>query len=183
MTIDLEALRRDVIYDNGALYWASDPEIVKSWPGSRKRYAGCRAFKKMVRDYMAGRFGGRRYYAHQIVWLLFNDELPKSIDHINGDKCDNRVENLRAATQQEQSRNLPLRRDNKTGFVGVRFRADLGNKWIAEIHLDGKQKYLGCFSDKMSAVAARAEAARAAGFSPIHGRIAKVFERTRKAKA
>ena len=79
---------------------------------------------------------------HRLVYGLFgidwNPEM--SIDHINQDKTDNYIENLRIATSQEQTWNA--KRINKTGFTGVHINK---NKFIARIRYNGKNLYLGAF--------------------------------------
>jgi hypothetical protein len=78
---------------------------------------------------------------HNVVWLLFNDELPEAIDHVNGDKYDNRPENLRAADKQRNEANTGPRRNNKTGFKGVRLHSQNGI-YTAQVNVGKTQIYL-----------------------------------------
>lgn len=82
----------------------------------------------------------------------------KYVDHINGNKLDNRKANLRICTIAENSRNVGLRKDNKTGHKGVFYSS--GHKaYKATIRVNKKQIYLGCFKDINKAIAAYQAAA------------------------
>lgn len=76
--------------------------------------------------------------------LIMGEIQGKQIDHKNNDPSDNRIENLRLVTQQQNSFNNSLRKDNKTGFKGVCFNRK-ANKYQAQIVLDGKIYYCGLF--------------------------------------
>lgn len=78
------------------------------------------------------------------------------IDHINGDGLDNRSCNLRAATPRENSCNARMRIDNTVGYRGV---APSGNKWYAQIRVNGVSLYLGTYTAKIDAAIAYNEAA------------------------
>ena len=95
-------------------------------------------------------FNQKRYRVHQIVFLMFNGYIPKEIDHINGIRNDNRIENLRPANSKNQQ-NAKTRKDNKSGVKGVK---KCKNKWRADIKIDGKQTYLGLFATIEEASAA-----------------------------
>lgn len=96
--------------------------------------------------------GGRFYLAHRLVWLIFHGEIPDSdIDHINGDRKDNRIENLRIATRSENSQNQRrCRLDSKSGVIGVSWKSK-NNKWRAQININGKVTHIGLFEDKEAA--------------------------------
>lgn len=80
------------------------------------------------------------------------------VDHINGNKLDNRRENLRVCTQQKNCLNRSgLNKNNTSGYCGVIWRKDR-NKWQARIMEFGKTKYLGCYKEKSLAIEARKEA-------------------------
>lgn len=75
------------------------------------------------------------------------------IDHINGDKTDNRIKNLREATNAQNGKNLKLSAKNTSGICGVSFDRQTG-KWRATIKVDGKQRCLGrwvVFDDAVNA--------------------------------
>ena len=90
---------------------------------------------------------GKLHYAHRIAWLYVYGELPKDqIDHINGVKTDNRICNLRLATNQENQHNKSSpRTDNTSGFLGVSWSKP-AKKWRADIRINGRKKNLGFFN-------------------------------------
>lgn len=101
---------------------------------------------------------GRGYRAHHIAWLIAKGKWPdEQIDHINGEKSDNRIENLREATNTENNRNKGLRKDNKSGFKGV---SRCGGKWKAELKHENNRIYLGLYRTPEEAHVAYAEKAK-----------------------
>nr|WP_282097566.1 HNH endonuclease [Luteibacter sp. SG786] len=97
-------------------------------------------------------------YAHRIAWFMAHGAWPiHDIDHINGDKSDNRLCNLREATRAQNLSNLGKRANNSTGFKGV-FKAKM--RWKAQIQIRGKAVYLGQFGTREEASAAYNEASR-----------------------
>ena len=95
--------------------------------------------------------------------------MPKFIDHINGKRSDNRIENLRAVTKPENFRNMCLRSDNKSGCPGVTFHK-ASNLWHARITVDKKIISLGYFKKHEEAIEARLKANKCYGFHENHGR-------------
>ena len=98
---------------------------------------------------------GKSYLAHRLAWLFVHGEWPKDqIDHINRDRTDNRICNLREATIKQNQRNLSKSCNNTSGVPGVHWRSDRA-KWWALIESDGQKHYLGMFNTKEEAIAAR----------------------------
>jgi len=113
---------------------------------------------------------GVRTYVHRIIWLYAYGSMPdEEIDHINHDRADNRICNLRAASRKENARNRRITRRNKSGHVGVRFHKNKA-KWIANIGVDGRLVHLGYFERVADAAKARRSAERQYGFHDNHGR-------------
>jgi hypothetical protein len=86
----------------------------------------------------------RHIRLHRIVWLYMYNEQPNfEVDHINGIKTDNRIENLRLATKSENGQNRKsASKRNKTGFLGVSYVAKI-NRYIAQIAINRKYYFLG----------------------------------------
>ena len=92
---------------------------------------------------------------HRVVWLLAYGEWPIGfVDHINNDRTDNRLSNLRLANSNQNSRNCVMHVTNKSGYRGVSW-SEYHNKWVARIGLgDQGHKFLGYFKCKTAAAVA-----------------------------
>lgn len=99
------------------------------------------------------------YPAHRLAWLYHYGNMPVSlIDHVNGIKHDNRIENLREANKQQNKFNSGKNSNNTSGFKGVHLDSESKvEKWIAQSSLDGKTYYLGRHKSKEDAYKAYQE--------------------------
>lgn len=84
------------------------------------------------------------YYVHRIIFFMHHGRLPEYIDHIDGNKLNNKIENLREATMAENNRNTWQRKDNKSGVKGVSW-SKRESKWQAQLKIDGTTKHFGYF--------------------------------------
>lgn len=111
----------------------------------------------------------KRKQKHLKMHVLIN-KTPKGFltDHRNGDTLDNTRKNLRTATNAQNQRNSPVYRNNTSGFKGVSW-ATKAKKWIGHIRVNGKNKTLGYFTDKLDAAKAYNQAAR-----EYHGEFARL---------
>tara|TARA_B110000211_G_scaffold26238_1_gene26779 strand:+ start:110 stop:709 length:600 start_codon:yes stop_codon:yes gene_type:complete len=117
--------------------------------------------KRSTCDYLTGSSSylgvQKKLLAHRVAFFLYHGHYPvwpNSVDHINHDGCDNRIENLREVTAKEQAMNTRLSKSNTSGVKGVSFLKDR-NKWRASANIDGKKTNLGTFATMNEAVAAR----------------------------
>lgn len=104
------------------------------------------------------------FKAHRLAVALHTGELPPAslhIDHINGEKTDNRIVNLRVCTAKQNQENSRMPKSNTTGLKGV---STSGNRYRAAICHNRRQIYLGCFKTPEEAHAAYCEAAKRLGW-------------------
>lgn len=125
--------------------------------------AGRVAGTKRGAGYWAIRMNGGAYQAHRLAWVVMTGEPPShDIDHINGIRDDNRWANLRSATMSQNCANSTKQRNNCTGYKGVSTLTHSPNRWQAQIHINGKNNYLGIFTSPELAHEAYMKAAREA---------------------
>jgi hypothetical protein len=172
-----ETLRQLLRYEpeTGRLFWReAAPEHFQGSEARSSEYrakifnsgrAGREAIIGRVDGYAVGRVLGKQVKAHRVIWAMVYGDWPEhEIDHINGVRDDNRLENLRHVSRSENQRNCKLRRDSSSGVTGVR-RSHGCSTWTAFI---GNVR-LGAFKTKEAAIAARKAAERDAGYSRRHG--------------
>ena len=110
------------------------------------------------------------YRHNRLVWIWHNgDPGQMLVDHINRDRQDDHIENLRLATESENHRSSGMYGNNTSGYKGVTFE-DRVSPWRATIYLNGKRKHLGRFATKEEATAAYQKAA-----AEMHGEFAGAF--------
>jgi len=112
------------------------------------------------------RFG---YRAHRLAWLYMTGEWPEDqIDHIDHDRANNRIINLREATHTINGRNTNIAKNNTSGIMGVNWHR-WQRKWRAYISINAKPIHLGTFTDFFEACCARKSAENKYGYHPNHG--------------
>lgn len=140
-----------------------DPETgVFTWKHTgRRKKAGTPAGWVGDRGYSHVQVDGRTYKAHQLAWLYVHGQRPVEIDHINRNKGDNRISNLRPVERCDNQRNRPAREDSTSGARGVYWRPAT-HTWRADISSgprgNRQSKHLGTFDNLFDAVAARRSA-------------------------
>jgi hypothetical protein len=136
--ITQERLRELLSYDasTGVFTWVKPPTPVVK--------AGMVAGALQKTKYLRFMIDGRQYFAHRLAWLYVHGSFPANqIDHMDGDKTNNRIENLRdvSATLNEQNK-IAARVDSKSRLIGA---SPYRNRWRAQIRINGAIKYLGLF--------------------------------------
>ena len=149
--------------DRGVLFWKHRPREMftsecsfRSW---NTKYAGREAFTSCDSDgYRQGKILGFSFRAHRVIWAMKNGEWPKvKIDHFNCIRIDNRIENLRLASDSENVWNRKVSKSSTSGIKGVYFdRRRM--KWRARIKYNCVNKHLGDFSSIEEAAEAYARA-------------------------
>ena len=149
-----EVLRQLLRYepDTGKLFWKkrslnffkgtqarSKEHACAHW---NARHAGKEALIGTSLGYRWGRILGTPYLAHRIIWVLSVGSEPNMIDHINGDRSDNRISNLRSVTSAQNGKNHGMNKNNSSGFKGVSW-VERDQRWMAYITCDRKRVSLG----------------------------------------
>lgn len=120
--------------------------------------------------YIRVRAKNKKFYAHRVIWMMEYGEWPTEIDHINGNGLDNRLENLRVVTRQQNCQNRRLRSDNMVGMAGVTWDIQR-KKWKAYINIDKKFTVLGFWDNLFEACCRRKSAERIHDYHQNHGEV------------
>lgn len=123
-----------------------------------KQLVGKPAGYLMKSGYVQVHLGGRSLYAHRIIWRMMFGNWPVHIDHVNRNRSDNRIENLREADTLTNAWNFGLGTNNTSGVLGVSWDADR-QKWLAQIQVKKRHIHIGRFEDKNEAIKAYKAAA------------------------
>ena len=140
----LNEVRKDFKYSDGKLY-----KFIRH--SSTPHYREVKALDS--KGYIQVSYKGKVYRGHRIIFLLVHGYLPKILDHINGDRLDNRIENLRPANECRNSQNACMSKNNTSGIKGVYFDTSR-QKWSAEVSANNKRYRLGRFFTKFEAACA-----------------------------
>ena len=159
--ITVEELRSRFEYEasSGRLTWRRRDEHSYQHVRWNTKYAGKVVGVLDKAGYRVVRFNGRTIKAHRVVWALTHGAWPDAyVDHIDCDRSNNRISNLRLATPLQSSQNQRTPKTNKSGFKGVCWNA-AASKWQAGICCRRRKIHLGLFSTPEEAAAAYAKAA------------------------
>jgi len=137
--------------EDGHFYWKI--------PIGKKIKIGQIAGTTHSKGYRQIKINRKVYFEHRIIWLYHNGMFPTNqIDHINGFKGDNRIDNLREATNGQNKANTPKKIGLSSKFKGV-FWHKSAKKWNSSIRINRKTKHLGSFHEESAAAQAYNEAA------------------------
>lgn len=161
-------------FDAGLLFWMPrEKSLFKEefrWKSWNDRYAHKEALVNINNGgYKQGEIYSKPHKAHRVMWYIETKEIPLIVDHINGIRTDNRLENLRNVSVMENARNTCLNTRNKSGVIGVSYD-NTYNKWVARIVVEGKSIFLGYFENFEEAVETRKLHEIKYGFHKNHGR-------------
>lgn len=131
-----------------------------TWKGRKVGTPTCKG-------YVQARINNRSYLMHRVIWFWMKGEWPGEIDHKDCNRSNNRWDNLRLATKEQNQWNTGVRGDNSSGFKGVT-RPKGRTKWHAYINVDGRRKFLGSYPTAEEANRAATAARQAA-----HGEFAR----------
>ena len=177
--ISIEVLRQLLRYDpeTGKIFWKyRSEEFFTDGVQSAKhnaakwnnKYANAEALTFLSKGYLTGSILRKYALAHRVSYALYHGEWPNNIDHINHNKSDNRIKNLRSVTKAENSKNLGMNKGNASGFNGVSWDKSK-SRWAVKIHANGKRINLGYYIDLNAAIAAREDANMKYNFHPNNG--------------
>ena len=131
-------------YLEGRLYWRANSGATK---------AGKLAGHVKSNGYTSIRIHNREYKAHRIIYLLHHGLLPEYVDHIDGNRSNNKIKNLRPATTSQNNWNSKRPCKNTSGLKGVCWYRRY-QKWFARVQINGRQLHLGYFKNVEDAEAA-----------------------------
>ena len=169
MPVSVEKLKElfDYDADSGELVWKQRDRAkftsARIWNSWNTRYAGKKAGTSDSYGYIQVGMAGRLHLVHRCVWAIVTGKFPENeIDHIDGNRSNNRIANLREATHAQNSKNQGVRRNNASGYKGISLHKKTG-KYRAQIG----RIHLGTFTSPQEAHAAYCEAA-----NKLHGEFA-----------
>ena len=145
---------RDIPSDVGEYLAYNEEEGVLTWikSPSRKIKVGSKAGSKYTKGYLGLGFKGRKYLLHRVIWFIYYGEQPPLVlDHMDGDRTNNRIANLREASVSDNTCNKTCK--------GYSFNRK-ASKWEAYVNKDRRRTRLGYFSSEAEASAAYHETAK-----------------------
>jgi hypothetical protein len=125
-------------YKNGDLYWKN--HIYKAWNGKK-------AGSLNNKGYWVVCINWKRYQIHRLIFLMHNGIFHNLIDHIDGNKLNNKIENLREATNSQNLFNSKKSKTNSSGIKNVHLDKKTG-KWMVRLQINKKRKTFGLYFDK-----------------------------------
>jgi len=173
--LPIELLRNFLTYDefSGDLIWKHrqrpffpNDQAYNAW---NARFPG-KKVGAVSNGYVIFALFKRLYKAHRVAWAIYYGEWPSNcIDHIDGNRSNNSIANLRVVPKKDNNKNMARKRDNTSGQTGVS-KTKSGLRWRARIGVNKTTKTIGSFATIEEAIAARKQAEAEYGFHANHGR-------------
>lgn len=161
------------IPDSGLFAWKVRPahhfKRESDQRGFNKVHAGKSAGSISNNGYMGVGIMGKRMQVHRLAWFMFYGEWPDCVDHVNGDRTDQRIANLRNVSVRENNRNRAGVKGRPNAANGV-YWCSYHQKYRARIKVEGRDMHIGYFSTIEEARTARKQVEIKNGFHPNHGR-------------
>ena len=132
------------------LFRYEDGALIRRVTTSYRGISGDRADQDNPKGYRQVHAQRRMHWAHRIIFLMHRGYLPVEVDHRNGIRSDNRIENLRSANSSTNKQNLRIRKDNTSGIKGVCWHKGIG-KWMAQCTVNKNYTILGYFDSAADA--------------------------------
>jgi len=161
--ITQEKLKKTLCYncDTGIFLWRGGITATKE---------GSEAGFTTREGYRAINIARKHYKAHRLAWFYVYGEWPNQIDHINGVRDDNRIENLRNVKSSDNSKNRKLSVRNKSRVAGVHWNKK-ESRWAVRVNNNNKERvFLGYFDNIFDAAAAAISARKRFGYHENNGR-------------
>jgi len=161
--ISQNRLKKTLKYDpeSGLFTWLTST--------SNRVKVGQSAGTKHSMGYRSIKVDGRIYLAHRLAWFYVYGAWPKEIDHIDHNKTNNKIKNLRDTCHTDNMRNQKLRSTNNSGVMGVTWDKDRG-KWQCRIRFNNKTIHIGRFYNIQDAIDARCKAEKEYFYHTNHGK-------------
>lgn len=141
-------------YQNGKLYWNVKIRRIK---------VGDHAGYDRPDECRVVMINGKNYRSHRLIFLYHHGYLPEFLDHIDGNPLNNDIDNLRAATKQENGRNQKKTKSYRGKPTSSRYKGVTWDKqherWLSRIQINRKQKHIGLFTSEIDAAHAYDKAA------------------------
>lgn len=162
--------------ETGFLTWKTRPDTSKPNKIFNSLYANkfagfLKTSNKSKTAYLGLKIEGKSYSAHRAIFAMMAGYMPEEVDHIDHDGLNNKWSNLRASNSQDNSKNLPMQKSNKSGYVGVNWHKS-AKKWQARANdKNGKRIDLGRYDNIEEAIAIRQKYEKEFGYYNHRGSI------------
>ena len=132
-----------------ARFLVEDGRLIRKVADGRGLKAGTEAGTVAKSGYRQVKIDGKLYYTHRLMFFIHHGFMPITVDHIDGDRQNNKIENLRSASYRQNNCNINTRKNNTSGVKGV-YWSETFNTWHVRVWRNGKSvvsRYFKSFED------------------------------------